>query len=141
MRLRQDLYLSQLDAIRLRTHARRLLVRRGGAHKEGERLLEQLDAATVVPSSAVAGDLVTMNSALVCEDPTTGRTRKVTLVYPEEADATAGRISVLSPMGWSLLGLRAGEEARFETPGDAGPRRIRVLQVSFQPEAAGQWML
>jgi regulator of nucleoside diphosphate kinase len=63
------------------------------------------------------------------------------LVYPEEADAAVGRISVLSPLGWSQLGLRAGEEAQFETPGDGGPRRIRVLQVSFQPEAAGQWML
>ena len=142
MRLREDLYLGQLDAIRLRTHARRLLLQRSrAARDEGERLLEQLDAATVVPSSTVARDLVTMNSALMCEDTATGKMTRVTLVYPEQADATAGRISVLSPMGWSLLGLHAGEEAQFETAGDAGPRRIRVLQVSFQPEAAGQWML
>jgi regulator of nucleoside diphosphate kinase len=135
------LFLTQLDAIRLRTLARQLLIRRGAARADGERLLQQLDSAPVVPPSVVPEDVVTMNSALVYEELATGETAAVTLVYPEEADPAAGRISVLSDVGWTLLGLRPGNAAQVDAPGWRKPRGIRVLKVTFQPEAAGQWML
>jgi transcription elongation factor GreA len=49
------------------------------------------------------------------------------LVGPYEADAMAGRISIDSPLGRSLLGRRVGEEVTVYAP--AGIRSYRILAV------------
>jgi len=52
----------------------------------------------------------------------------VTLVYPAEADISQGRISVLTPVGTALIGLRSGGSITWETPaGEA--RQLTVLAV------------
>jgi regulator of nucleoside diphosphate kinase len=58
-----------------------------------------------------------------------------TLVYPDEADFNAGKVSVLAPMGTALLGARAGQVVEFDAPG--GRRRMKVVKILDQPEAAG----
>ncbi|MBZ0235009.1 MAG: nucleoside diphosphate kinase regulator [Deltaproteobacteria bacterium] len=102
-------------------------------------LAEALDAelrrATVVPQRDVPPDVVTMNSELVYEDVATGVQRVVRLVYPKDADATAGKISVLAPIGAALLGLHVGQEIEWRVP--SGVKRIRVAELRYQPEAAG----
>jgi regulator of nucleoside diphosphate kinase len=47
-------------------------------------------------------------------------------------------VSLLSPMGASVLGHRVGGEAEWLTPTGA-PRTARILALDFQPEAAGQY--
>ncbi|HUQ07489.1 MAG TPA: nucleoside diphosphate kinase regulator [Kofleriaceae bacterium] len=102
-------------------------------------LAESLDAelrrATIVPQREVPPDVVTMNSELVYEDVESGAKRVVRLVFPKDANATAGRISVLAPIGAALLGLHVGQEIEWRVP--AGVRRIRVAEIRYQPEAAG----
>ncbi len=49
------------------------------------------------------------------------------LVGPAEADPTAGRISYESPLGSSLLGRRAGDTVRIQTPG--GELAFRILSI------------
>lgn len=102
-------------------------------------LAEALDAelrrAVVVAQRDVPPDVVTMNSELVYEDVATGVQRVVRLVYPRDADATAGRISVLAPIGAALLGLHVGQEIEWRVP--SGVKRIRVAELRYQPEAAG----
>jgi len=49
------------------------------------------------------------------------------LVGPHEADVTASRISVASPLGRAVLGLRRGEVARVDAP--RGRRHFKVLAV------------
>jgi regulator of nucleoside diphosphate kinase len=102
-------------------------------------LAESLDAelrrATIVPQREVPPDVVTMNSELVYEDVESGAKRVVRLVFPNEADAAAGKISVLAPIGAALLGLHVGQEIEWRVP--AGVRRIRVAELRYQPEAAG----
>lgn len=51
------------------------------------------------------------------------------LVGADEGDAAAGKISVASPVGKSLLGLRAGDIAEIQVP--AGTLRYEVLNVAF----------
>ncbi len=46
-------------------------------------------------------------------------------------------MSVLSPLGLSLLGLRTGSTARWNTP--RGPRTATLLAIAFQPEASGDY--
>jgi len=60
-------------------------------------------------------------------------------VYPKDANADRGWVSVLAPLGSALLGLRVGQEIDWRMPG--GVRRVRVLAVPYQPEAAGDLTL
>jgi regulator of nucleoside diphosphate kinase len=90
----------------------------------GELLME----ARILPDEAVPADRVAMNSRVVYEEEPRGVRREVTLAYPLDADAAAGRISVLSPIGLSLLGRAPG--ARVEAPmPDGRPLRIRILSL------------
>lgn len=104
-----------------------------------ESLESELHRAVIVLQRDVPPDVVTMNSEVVYEDLATGVRRTVRLVYPGEASAADGRISVLAPIGSALLGLRAGQEIDWRLP--TGTRRLRVVEVRFQPEAAGRFEL
>lgn len=103
-----------------------------------ERTAEELDAAIagarVVPVAEVPPDLVIMGSRVAFEDEHTRARRVVTLVFPEEADAAAARISVLAPLGAALLGLRAGQRTEWVIP-NGRTTRIRILSVEQQPTA------
>jgi regulator of nucleoside diphosphate kinase len=90
-----------------------------------------------VPRGEIPKDVVTMNSRVVFENETTGERREVTLVYPPHADIAAGKISVLVPIGTALLGLRVGQAIDWELP-SGGKERYRIIDVPFQPEAAGE---
>ena len=69
-----------------------------------------------------------MGSEVEFRDETTGTVRKVTLVYPGEADIALGKISVLTPIGTALIGLGVGQSIMWETrTGDL--KRLTVLQT------------
>lgn len=95
-------------------------------------LEHELDRAIVVSSAAVAADVVTMNSRVRYKDEKDGVKRTVSLVYPSHANAAAGKISVLAPVGTALLGLSAGQSIEWAFPD--GSRRLEVDEVLYQPE-------
>jgi len=99
-----------------------------------ERLADELDNAEVVDPRRIPANVVTMNSRLRFEDQATGETREVTIVFPQDADATNGKISVLSPVGTALLGLAEDQSIVWPFP-DGSKRSLRVLEVIYQPEA------
>lgn len=99
----------------------------------------ELDRAEVVASEDIPPDTVTMNSQVVLELPD-GSSHTVTLVYPNGADFSAGRLSVLAPVGAALLGLRVGQTISWPMP-DGQTRTVRVIEVVWQPEAAGDFSL
>lgn len=101
-------------------------------------LAELLDAADVLPSRDVPADIVTMNSQVEVEDPSTQQRQKITLCYPGDAQPAAGLISVLSPVGIGLLGVKSGTLARWDMPNGA-EGATRVVAVLFQPEASGDY--
>lgn len=97
-----------------------------------------LAGAEVMLSRAVPADLVTMYSRVEVVDVETHRRQVLTLCYPADAEPAAGLISVLSPVGGSLLGLRAGDVATWHTPhGETCAALINAIQ--YQPEAAGDF--
>ena len=96
-------------------------------------LKRELDRAIVVSSVAVPPDVATMNSMLRYGDETAGEQRTVFLVYPQKADGSAGKISVLAPVGTALLGLSEGQAIEWDFP-DGSRRRLRLLEVIYQPE-------
>jgi transcription elongation GreA/GreB family factor len=48
-------------------------------------------------------------------------------------------VSVLTPLGAAILGSRVGDIVEWQSR--RGPRRVRVEQILFQPEAAGDFHL
>jgi regulator of nucleoside diphosphate kinase len=97
-------------------------------------LLEELSRARIVPAARVPADVAGIGSNIVWRDETTGREHSAVLVWPEEADIAAGRVSVLTPVGVALLGLKAGTRFHWETRSGES-RELAVLSVS-QPAAA-----
>lgn len=100
-------------------------------------LRQLLDHADLVESAAVAPDVVTMRSRVQVANPEGGAPREMSLVYPDEADASLGHVSVLSPVGTALLGLRVGDVARWQVPGGETVA-LRVDALTYQPEASGE---
>jgi regulator of nucleoside diphosphate kinase len=99
----------------------------------------ELHRARVVAPSSVPADVVTMNSEVVYEDCETLVQRAVRVVYPKDADARRGWVSVLAPIGCALLGLRVGQTITWQLPN--GDKRIRVVEIRYQPESNGDYRL
>lgn len=97
---------------------------------------DELDRAELVEPAAIPRDVVTMHSCVRFVDHDTGEARTVTLVYPGEEDSRQGKISVVTPVGSALIGLRAGDTMPWRTP-DGRTKRLSVLEVRHQPEAHG----
>nr|WP_316639317.1 GreA/GreB family elongation factor [uncultured Roseateles sp.] len=130
--------LTELDHTRLLKLTRQM--RSGPAQGEAEDIEGALEMARLVPSRSVSPDVVTMYSQVRLQDSLTGSRFQLTLCYPSDADPSAGFVSVMSPVGASLLGLGVGATARWITPsGEA--RAAEVLAVLFQPEASGDYTL
>jgi len=129
--LRGERTLTELDFSRLRKLAS------GNLAPE---LADLLSAADVLRSREVPADTVTMYSQVELQDLHTRRRQKLTICYPDDAEPSAGFISVLSPVGQSLLGLQVGAVARWQTPsGEEGA--AEVVAILFQPEASGDYAL
>lgn len=99
-----------------------------------------LDMADTVPSREMSADIVTMYSRVMLKDLQTGAQSELTLCYPADADAGAGFVSVLSPVGWSVLGQRAGSVVRWPTPA-GGELSAEIVSILFQPESSGDFAL
>lgn len=125
------IHITEIDNARLRAL---LAFERDTATFELE---HEIERAIVVDSRQVAQDVVTMNSrALLQLDD---EEVQVALVYPEDADDGAGRLSVCSGIGTAILGYREGDA--FEWRVRDRTRRIRIGKVLYQPEAAGDFHL
>lgn len=104
-----------------------------------ENLRGELERAQIVAPQDIPGDVVTMNSTVALTDLDTGEEEIYTLVYPENADMTQGKVSILAPIGTAMLGYRVGDVFEWEVP--AGKRRLKVAKILYQPEASGDFDL
>ena len=104
------------------------------AGREREALAELMLEARFVAEEALPEDCIALGSRVTYAEVGGSATRSVTLVAPADADAAAGRISVLSPIGLALIGRRRGALTDASLPN--GRRlRLRVLE-SAAPVAA-----
>lgn len=100
-------------------------------------LAEELGNAEIVSADRVPPGVVTMNSRVLFEDDTAGESREITIVFPADADALRGKVSVLAPVGTALLGLTEGESITWPFP-DGVSHRLRVVKITWQPESNGE---
>ena len=98
-------------------------------------LHSRLRRARVVGPKDVPANVVTMNSLVVLRNLDSGDRLTCRLAYPYEARQSPRNVSVSGPLGTAMLGKRVGQVIRW--PGGARDRRMRIQQVLYQPEAAG----
>jgi regulator of nucleoside diphosphate kinase len=129
--------MTPLPHVRVSTHdvdrLEQLIAWHGGP--EAERLEEELMRAEVIEVAEVPPTLVTMNSRVRYRDEAANTEHEVTLVFPHDADIARGQVSILAPIASALLGLAVGDKIEWPVPG--GRTVLRVLEVVYQPEAAG----
>lgn len=106
-----------VDYIRLRQYAL------------SDKLADELDRAIVVEREQVPEDVVRMHARCTYIDRRIGTQREIELVYPDESDPAMGKISVLTPVGSALIGLRVGQEIAWEFS-DGSMRHLRVASVN-----------
>jgi regulator of nucleoside diphosphate kinase len=128
--------LTEFDSLRLRVL---LASARGPKSKLNaylDRLQELLETAEVVAPRDIPGDVVTMNSKVRLRDDHAEHEMALSLVFPADAacevDSEKSDVSVLSPLGLSILGRKTG---------DCVEGRIRIHELLYQPEAAGDFDL
>ena len=95
-------------------------------------LLEELSRAEFCSAESLPADVVTMRSRVTFLDEDSGDEHAVELVYPSAADMEQGRVSVLTPVGAGLIGLRRGSAIDWPNRGGA-LRRLKIVDV-IQPE-------
>jgi len=92
---------------------------------------EVLQNASVIASEHVPIDVIRMNSRFRVLDLDNGRRARYTLVFPENADISNGRLSILAPLGAAILGRRREEVVEAKVPG--GRRRLKIEYALYRP--------
>ena len=103
-----------------------------------EKLEEELARSDEVAPSEVTADVVTMNSRVrFCFD---GSEQEVTmtLTYPKDMNGDPEQLSILTPVGTALLGLKVGDSISWERP-DGALFELSVRGIEYQPERDGQY--
>ena len=124
-RLKPQIILSTEDYVSLSALARAAMNK---MPELAEGLSEELERADIVDNGQQHQQVVCMGCEVEFRDDTTGKIQNVTLVYPAQADISQGKISVLTPVGTALIGLRAGHSITWDTR-TGETRRLTVLKV------------
>lgn len=99
-----------------------------------ELLLRETTRARTHRAAGIPADAVTMGAEVEYRDEASGVTRTVILAWPQDADIAAGRISILTPIGAGLIGLREGQQILWPDR-DGRERDLTIVRVS-QPDLA-----
>ncbi|MBN1521662.1 MAG: nucleoside diphosphate kinase regulator [Candidatus Aureabacteria bacterium] len=137
--IKREIYITEFDKKRLEEL---ISVARAFSSYEEEylkELEEELKKGKVVDSVKVPKDVITMNSQVRIKDIDSNEEFVYTLVFPGMADIDQNKISIISPVGTALLGYREGDTVEWKVP--AGIRRLSILDILYQPEAAGDYNL
>jgi regulator of nucleoside diphosphate kinase len=102
-------------------------------------LEKEINEGTLVEPENVPEDVITMNSKVNVTDIESGEKMTYMLVFPSEANISKNKLSILAPLGMALLGYRKGDIIEWTVP--SGIRKLKVEEIVYQPEAAGDYHL
>lgn len=106
----------------------------GHSAEVADELLYELERASLLPDSTLPAEVVRMGSRVLYRTGD-GEEREVMLVYPARADIGEGRISVLTPVGAALIGLRTGQSITWLTR--SGQRQVLTVLAVRPPPSDG----
>jgi regulator of nucleoside diphosphate kinase len=101
-------------------------------------LLDELGRARLAEPWEMPPDVVTMNSRVRFAFDGADQEVTMTLTYPKDMDGDPERLSILTPVGTALLGLRVGDTISWERP-DGALFEVTVRAIEYQPERDGQY--
>ncbi|WP_373090063.1 nucleoside diphosphate kinase regulator [Sneathiella sp.] len=122
---RPKIVISEASLGRLEALAERTLARDPAL---AGRLLDELGRARIVDERKMPVNVVAIGNAVTYRDETTGQERTVTLVFPADADIALQKISIMTPIGVALLGLKEGASFYWDTR-DGERRMLTIVSV------------
>ncbi len=102
---------------------------------DADKLISELDSASIVEPESVPSDVVTMNSIVKLSFLNNDKQVQFQIVYPDQSNFRENKISIFSPIATALIGYRVNDEIEWIVP--SGLTRIRIDEIIYQPEAAG----
>lgn len=136
-----EIVLSSLDVARIEA-----IIDQTPAAPLASQLEAELARGRVVSPQEIPDDVVTMNSRVCFCLKENGREFEKVLCYPADADKIVDGLSILTPVGSSLLGLRVGQTMRVlgqviaaPLAGETKLSDVRVTAIQYQPERAGDY--
>ena len=127
---RPPIHISESDYDRIADVALRMA---GRAPELSALIMDELDRARLHSARALPRDVVSLNSEVEFVDTATGACRRVRLILPPDAVSDVECLSVLTPVGAGLIGMREGREIDWPHR-DGRPRVLKILEVR-QPKA------
>jgi regulator of nucleoside diphosphate kinase len=134
-----NIIVNRLDYIRIQKQINEARLKKTIDGVEAEKLLNELNSATIVNPNEIPGDVVTMNSVVKISFADSEKQLEFKIVYPDEANFKEKRVSIFSPVATALIGFRVGDLIEWMVPG--GPTKIRIDEIIYQPESAGDFTL
>lgn len=132
---RPPLLINRLDAERLQ----RLIDDASEKDQAVAEMLEnELSRGVVVDPKEIPDNVVSMNSQIQFTDLTRDKQMVRTLVYPHALSNTEDGLSVMAPIGASLLGLKVGDTIDWPLPNNS-QTLLRIDAILWQPEREGQF--
>ncbi len=89
-----------------------------------------ISRADVIDPSTLSGDTVRFGATVHIVDEETDEEQTFQIVGTHEADASAGRLSITSPLARGLIGKRLGDSADVAAPG--GSKSYEILEVEYK---------
>lgn len=132
-----DIYITNIDRDRIKKILDKMSESNQSPDESVKKLGGELGRAIIVDSQQVPRDVITMNSKALLQ--LNDEDIEVSLVYPEDADLSAMKLSIFSPIGTAILGYKEGNIVEWEVP--SGTSKIHIKKILYQPEAAGDYDL
>jgi regulator of nucleoside diphosphate kinase len=134
-----QIIISALDYDRIKRSIENAKNRKSINNQEAENLLKELSTAKVVKPKEIPNDVITMNSVVKITFVKNNSHIELKLVYPDQANMEKYHLSIFSPIATALLGYKVGDVIDWIVP--SGPTSIRIDEITYQPEAAGEFDL
>lgn len=135
----KKIIVNKLDYLRIQKYIREARMTKTIEPTEAEKLVNELESATLVDPQEIPADVVTMNSVVKISFVDEQVQQEFKIVYPNEADFKSKKVSIFSPVATALIGFRIGDLIEWMVPG--GIKRIKIEKIIYQPEAAGDFTL
>ena len=106
---------------------------------EVQKLVNELESAVIMEPEAIPANVVTMNSIVTVSFSNNNKQVQFQIVYPDQDNFRENKISIFSPIATALIGYKVGDEIEWIVP--AGLTKMKIEEIIYQPEAAGDYNL
>lgn len=134
-----NLIINRLDYIRIKNSISDAKQFKSISDTDAGKLINELNSARIVEPQEIPDDVVTMNSIVKLSFLESNKQIQFQIVYPDQANMKENKISIFSPIATALIGYKVNDEIEWLVP--AGPTRIRIDEIIYQPEASGDYNL